>query len=117
MAARASPVRDGVHQSALSPQAVEPARQLERAAGADIALEYFAIVAGRLDGVEHPLVVHPEARAEFAGRSEQTLHSGVLTGLRLFVGVRRGHAKLLGLDQTVVHPRDEIRPGFVPIAR
>src|SRR5205807_531592 len=73
--------------------------------------------AGRLDRVEHPLVVEPEARAELAADAEQALRGGILARLRLLVRARLGDAELLGFDEPIVNPRDEARPRLVTVAR
>ncbi len=64
-----SPVRNrplahrvGVHEAALIPQVVEPARQFHGAAGADVAFEHFAVVAARLDRANHPVPVETEKK-------------------------------------------------------
>src|SRR3954454_8183779 len=63
--------RDGVHQAALGPGRVQAAIEFQRARLADIALKDLAVIADRLDGLQHPFVVEAQSRPEFAGRAEQ----------------------------------------------
>src|SRR5690242_5746438 len=61
------------HQALVVPEVVEAALELDRALGAEVALEHLAIVADRLDGVEGPGIVEAELDAEIAGHAEQAL--------------------------------------------
>ena len=57
-------IGSAVLQAALGPQRVDAARDLQRAAGADVALEDFAVVADRLDDVDDPVVGQAEIGAD-----------------------------------------------------
>src|ERR1051326_3448564 len=57
----------GVHQPALGPGRVQAAIEFQRARLADIALENFAVIASRLDGLQHRLVVEAKPRSEVSG--------------------------------------------------
>src|SRR5947199_10230796 len=63
----------GVHQPSLAPGGVQAAIEFQRACLADIALENFAVIAARLDRLQHRLVVETEPGAEVAGAAEQAL--------------------------------------------
>src|SRR5689334_13698520 len=85
--------RRGEQQSALGPQLVLAARELERRAHADRALVGFAVVSDLLDGVVHPVVRQPHHGAEAAFDAEQAAHLGI-GRLRLhLVDVLRGDAE------------------------
>src|SRR5437764_3535529 len=62
-----SAYRWGVLQTALAPQLVQAALDLERAARADIALEGFAVIPALLDDGVDPLLVDPERLAHAGG--------------------------------------------------
>src|ERR1700709_2918389 len=72
---------ESVHQAALAPGRVQTAIELQRACLADIALEDFAVIACRLDGLRHPLVVEAQARSEVPGAAKQAL-DGRYVGFR-----------------------------------
>src|SRR5690242_16942708 len=56
--------RHAVLQTALGPQGVDAASDLQRAARTHVALENLAVVAGGLDDVDHPVVRHAEVGAD-----------------------------------------------------
>src|SRR6476620_5652373 len=91
--------RQGVHQAALGPGRVQAAIELQRARLADIALEDFAVIATRLDRLQHPLVVEAEPRSEIARRAEQPLDGRDAAGLRHLVRIASGDAEFFRLDQ------------------
>src|SRR5690606_30192354 len=77
--------RHAVLQAALGPQRVDAAGDLERAARADIALEDLAVIAGRLDDLDHPVVVEAEIGADlgFGLGAEQAADVGAGAFLHL----------------------------------
>ena len=58
--------RRRVLNSALVPELVEPARDPELGAGADVTIEGLAVIADRLDDPRHPILGHAERLAEIA---------------------------------------------------
>src|ERR1700720_2979486 len=60
-----------VLQAALGPQRIEPARDLQRRALADIALKAFAVIALGLDDAIGPVVGQAEPFTELAFEAEQ----------------------------------------------
>src|ERR1700759_1869839 len=108
--------RNGVLQAALGPERVQTTLQLERARLADVSFEDFAVIAGRLERGLHPLVVEAEPRTEIAGNAEQALDSG-RGRFRHLVDIGLGHAKLLGFEQPVMQPGDDVAPDFVAVTR
>src|SRR5215831_11253378 len=108
--------RRGVHQAALGPEPVEAPLKLQGARLAHVALEDLAIIAADLDGLRQPFVVQAEPRAELAGRPEQAL-DGRRARLGHLIDIGLRDAELLGLDQAVMQPGDDVGPYFIAIAR
>src|SRR5215218_9054280 len=64
---------DSILQSAVRPERVKAALDLERRTLADVALEDLAVVAHVLDDPHHPVVRQADGFAEFPLRAEETL--------------------------------------------
>src|SRR5262245_27426844 len=65
--------RRRVLDSALVPEVVQAARNVELGAGADIAVERFTVVADMLDDAHHPVLGEAELFAEVAVAAEHAL--------------------------------------------
>src|SRR5579885_2933135 len=91
--------RYAVLQAALGPQRVEPARDLQRRALADIALKAFAVIADRFDDAHGPIVGKPHAGAEFAFDAEQAADIRIVR-LHHVVDILLGDAELFGIDHS-----------------
>src|SRR5262245_29057419 len=101
--------RRAILQASLGPQIVDAALDLQARALADVALERLAVVAYLLDDAISPVVVEADALAEVALLAEQALDVGI-GGPQLLVGVGLGDAKLLGVEQRIVHPSHDGEP-------
>ena len=71
-----SPHGKPVLQTALGPQGVQSARNLQRRALPDIPLEDFAVIADRLYDPVRPIIGEAERLPELALDTEQTAHIG-----------------------------------------
>src|SRR6185312_2381738 len=111
-AAPPSAERHGVHQPALGPQAIEPALELQRRFGTDIALEHLAVIAHLLDDVVGPFVVEMQRLAHAGRDAEHALHLGIVA-LQHGIDILRGDALLLRLDHGEDGPFDDIEPFIV----
>src|SRR5215831_16674378 len=111
---RASADRRCVLQPALGPQCVQSARDLERRALADVALEHLAVISDMLDDAIHPILGQAELLAERTLDPEQALDLRIV-GLHLVVDIRLGDVELLGVDHREVHPLDDVEPLIVPM--
>src|SRR3954468_16939249 len=96
-------------QTALVPQGIQPARDLQRRALPDVALERLAVVADLLDDAIGPVVGEPERFAVLALAAEQPLDVRVV-GLLLIVDVGLGDAEFFGVDHGVVGPFHDVEP-------
>src|SRR5690348_11151987 len=65
--------RRGVLDTAHGPQVIEPARDAERRFGADVALEYLAVIADVADNPGRPILGQPDLLPEVAVRADQPL--------------------------------------------
>src|SRR5664279_3487908 len=90
-----SPYRRRVLQSALGPQRVEAALDLDRRTHADVALEALAVVPHRLNDAVGPIVGQAEPAAEITLDAEQTADRRVV-GLQHLIDVGLRHAELFG---------------------
>src|SRR6202171_1277180 len=104
-----------VLQAALGPQRVEPARDLQRRALADIALKNFAVIADGLDDAIGPVVGQPEPFTELAFETEQAADFRIGRVL-LIVDVVFVDAKLFGAEHRMVGPAHDVFPGVVALA-
>src|ERR1700704_924469 len=89
--------RRRVLNSALVPELVEPAGNPEFRAGADIAVEGFAVIADRLDDPRYPILGEAELFAEITIDAERALQLG-LVRFRHFIDVLLGDAEFLGVN-------------------
>src|SRR5690606_27768051 len=96
-----------VDDAAIPPQCVETARNVERRARADIALEHLAIVADRRDRVRGPFAGEAERFAISALATEQALdfRVGACGHLR---HIDRGDAKFLRVDERKQRPANNV---------
>src|SRR5262245_40394657 len=90
-----SPDRRRVLQAALGPQRVGAARDLQRRALADVAVEYLRVVSDVLDRAVGPVLGQAELLAVIPLGAEEALHVGI-GGLHLLVDVLLGDAELFG---------------------
>src|SRR5215467_12741968 len=86
-----------VLQAAFGPQAVQPARNLQRRALTDIPLEDFAVISDGLDDAVRPIICQPERLAELALDAKQTPHIRRV-GFHHIVDVALSDAELFGID-------------------
>src|SRR5439155_21997963 len=89
------PQRRGVHEPAGGPQGVRAAVELQGTVGAEVAREYFAVVAGALDDLRCPALVEAEGAAVPGDRPKEPADVGIIVPYpRLHI--RRGQVHLLG---------------------
>src|SRR5262249_37282297 len=100
---RPSPHRWRVHDAALGPQRVQAARDLERRALPDVALEHLAVITDVLEDTVGPVLGEAELLAEIALGTEQALDVGIV-GLEVLVDVRLADADLPGIHHAQMHP-------------
>src|SRR5260221_149942 len=113
--AKASADRWRVLDATLAPEIVEAAGDAELGAGADIAIEGFAVVADRFDDPRYPILGEAELFAEIAVGAEGALEFG-LVGLGHVVDVVLGDAELFGIDHRKQRPLDDVEPLVVAMA-
>src|SRR5215831_10792200 len=104
-----------VLQTALGPQGVQAARNLQWRALPDVPLEDFAVIADRLDDAVRPIIGEAERLPELALNTEQTAHIGRV-GFEQRVDVLLGDAEFFGIDHGLVRPAHEILPAVIALA-
>src|SRR6516225_4162032 len=80
-----------------------------------MAFEDLAVIADHLDCVVGPFLVETERLAHAGGDAKHALDAGILA-LRHFVDVLLGDASLLGLEQRIDDPVDDVVPLLVAMA-
>src|SRR5215472_8421502 len=110
-----SPHGKPVLQTALGPQGVQSALNLQWRALSDIALEDFAVIADRLYDPVRPIIGETERLPELALDTEQTPHIGRV-GFEHLVDAVLGDAKFFGIDHGLVRPTHKILPAVIALA-
>src|SRR6478752_1389529 len=112
--ARRLPDRRGVLDAARAPELVEPARNLQFRAAADIAIVDLAVIADMADDAGGPIPGEAEVLAIGTFGADQSHHVGLL-GLQRFVDVLGVHAELLGIDHRIQRPLHDQHPVVIPL--
>src|ERR1700756_4067699 len=107
--------RHRIHQAAVGPEIVETTVEFELGVLAKGAVEDLAVIADQLDLVIGPFLVEPERLAHARSDTQHALDVGIVA-LHHVVDVLRGHPFLLGFDQRVDDPADDIVPFVVAVA-
>src|SRR5215207_11420007 len=104
--------RRGVQDAARVPELVEPARDAERGAIADVALVDLAIIADMANDPKRPVPRQSEPLAVFALGADETHHLGLFRSHRL-VDVGGIDTELLGVNQGEQRPLHQEVPVVV----
>ena len=104
--------RRGVHDSALGPQGIQTAFELQRRVDAHIAFENLGVVTDHLDDVVGPFFVQPQGLAVARVHAQEALNLGVVA-LQHVVHVLGGNAEILGFDHGHRGEVNDIEPLIV----
>src|SRR5262249_56548807 len=102
-----------VLQTALGPQGVQAARNLQWRALPDVPLEDIAVIPDPLDDAVRPIIGEAERLPELALNTEQTAHIGRV-GFEQRGDVLFGDAGFFGIDHRILRPAHETLPAVVP---
>ena len=86
-----------------------------RPSGVDVARPDLAVVADRLDGLDHPVLIEADGLAHARRGAEDALDVGVGGGLGHLFDVGLRDAVLLGLEQREHGPLDDVGPLLVAL--
>src|SRR5690554_1009554 len=104
--------RRRVMQTALRPKGIHAALDLERRVRPDIPVENLAVIADRLDDMNHPVFGEADVLAKGSVQAEKTADIGIVR-IQHLVDIVPGNTQLLGIEQPEMNPLHDVEPLFV----